>query len=114
MLNELHSQTIPGKKAMVVISNGKSMKTTGILERVLKELLAVGVETAVFDKVQANPLRSTVMEGATFARENSCDFVVALGGGSVMDASKAMTATSGIICSAALVAGKSLSIKHCR
>lgn len=92
MLNELHSQTIPGKKAMVVISNGKSMKTTGILERVLKELLAVGVETAVFDKVQANPLRSTVMEGAVFARENSCDFVVALGGGSVMDASKAMAA----------------------
>lgn len=92
MLNELHSQTIPGKKAMVVISNGKSMKTTGILERVLKELLAAGVETAVFDKVQANPLRSTVMEGAAFARENSCDFVVALGGGSVMDTSKAMAA----------------------
>lgn len=92
MLNELHSQTMPGKKAMVVISNGKSMKTTGILERVLKELLAAGVETAVFDKVQANPLRSTVMEGAAFARENSCDFVVALGGGSVMDASKAMAA----------------------
>lgn len=92
MLNEFHSQIMPGKKAMVVISNGKSMKTTGILERVLKELLAAGVETAVFDKVQANPLRSTVMEGAAFARENSCDFVVALGGGSVMDASKAMAA----------------------
>lgn len=92
MLNELHSQTMPGKKAMVVISNGKSMKTIGILEHVLKELLAAGVETAVFDKVQANPLRSTVMEGAAFARENSCDFVVALGGGSVMDASKAMAA----------------------
>ncbi len=54
MLNELHNQTMPGKKAMVVISNGKFMKTTGILERVLKELLAAGVETAVFDKVQAN------------------------------------------------------------
>lgn len=92
MLNELHSQIMSGKKAMVVISNGKFMKTTGILERVLKELLAAGVETAVFDKVQANPLCSTVMEGAAFARENSCDFVVALGGGSVMDASKAMAA----------------------
>lgn len=92
MLNELHNQTMPGKKAMVVISNGKSMKTTGILERVLKELLASGVETAVFDKVRANPLRSTVMAGAAFARENGCDFMVALGGGSVMDASKAMAA----------------------
>lgn len=58
----------------------------------LKELSAAGVETAVFDKVQANPLRSTVMAGAAFTRENGCDFVVALGGGSVMDASKVMAA----------------------
>lgn len=91
-LNELHTQTMPGKKAMVVISNGKSMKETGTLCRVLKELEQAGVETAVFDQVQANPLRSTVMAGAVFAKENACDFVVALGGGSVMDASKAMAA----------------------
>lgn len=43
-------------------------------------------------RVQANPLRSTVMDGAAFAKENGCDFIVALGGGSVMDASKAMAA----------------------
>lgn len=91
-LNELHAQEMPGKKAMVVISNGKSMKETGTLYRVLKELAQAGVETAVFDRVQANPLRSTVMNGAAFAKENCCDFVVALGGGSVMDASKAMAA----------------------
>ena len=91
-LNELHTQSMPGKKAMVVISNGKSMKETGTLYRVLKELAQAGVETAVFDRVQANPLRSTVMSGAEFARENQCDFIVALGGGSVMDASKAMAA----------------------
>lgn len=91
-LNELHVQEMPGKKAMVVISNGKSMKETGTLYRVLKELAQAGVETAVFDRVQANPLRSTVMDGAAFAKENCCDFVVALGGGSVMDASKAMAA----------------------
>lgn len=91
-LNELHTQAMPGKKAMVVISNGKSMKETGTLYRVLKELATAGVKTEVFDRVQANPLRSTVMEGAAFARENGCDFIVALGGGSVMDASKAMAA----------------------
>lgn len=43
-LNELHTQPMPGKKAMVVISNGKSMKETGMLYRVLKELAHVGVE----------------------------------------------------------------------
>lgn len=91
-LNELHAQEMSGKKAMVVISNGKSMKETGTLYRVLKELAQAGVEAAVFDRVQANPLRSTVMDGAAFAKENCCDFVVALGGGSVMDASKAMAA----------------------
>lgn len=91
-LNELHTQTMPGKKAMVVISNGKSMKETGTLYRVLKELKQAGAETAVFDRVQANPLRSTVMAGAAFAKKSACDFVVALGGGSVMDASKAMAA----------------------
>ena len=41
-LNELHTQSMPGKKAMVVISNGKSMKETGTLYRVLKELASVG------------------------------------------------------------------------
>lgn len=44
----------------------------------------------VFRKVEANPLKSTAMEGAEFARSHKCDFVVALGGGSVMDAAKIM------------------------
>ncbi|WP_367121683.1 iron-containing alcohol dehydrogenase [Methanohalophilus sp. DAL1] len=49
-----------------------------------------GVETVVFDKVEANPLRSTVMVGGAFVKENNCDFIVALGGGSCMDAAKAI------------------------
>lgn len=92
VLNELHTHSMPGAKALVVTSGGTSMKRTGTLARVLNELARAGVETAVFDRVQANPLRSTVMDGASFARENRCDFVVALGGGSVMDAAKAMAA----------------------
>ena len=44
----------------------------------------------MFDKISANPLKSTVMEGGAFARQNGCDFIVALGGGSVMDAAKAI------------------------
>jgi len=91
-LNTLHEQALPGKKAMVLISNGKSTKTNGSLDRMLSELKTAGVETIVFDKVEANPLKSTVMAGAAFARKHGCDFIVALGGGSVMDASKAMAA----------------------
>lgn len=89
-LQKLHRQTLPGKKAMVVISNGKSTKANGYLDRTLEQLAKAGIAAAVFDKVEANPLRSTVMAGAAFAREEQCDFIVALGGGSCMDAAKAM------------------------
>jgi len=91
-LNNLHEQSMPGKKAMVVISNGKSTKENGSLEKTVSELKRAGVASAVFDRVEANPLKSTVMAGAAFARANQCDFIVALGGGSVMDASKGMAA----------------------
>lgn len=89
-LNYLHTQAMPGKKAMVVISNGKSVHTSGVLERTLEQLKRADVETVLFDKVGANPLKSTVEEGAHCARDNGCDFIVALGGGSVMDAAKIM------------------------
>lgn len=90
MVKELHKQQLPGKKAMVAISNGRSTKDNGYLNTVETELHLAGIETVVFDRIEANPLKSTVMAGAAFAKENRCDFIVALGGGSVMDASKAI------------------------
>jgi alcohol dehydrogenase len=90
-LNNLHAQKMPGKKAMIVISNGKSTRSNGYLARTEEQLKLAGVETVVFDKVEANPLRSTVMTGGVFAKANSCDFIVALGGGSCMDAAKAIS-----------------------
>lgn len=89
-VKELHNQQLPGKKAMIVISNGKSTKANGYLDTVEAELKQAGVETVLFDHVEANPLKSTVMAGSRFAHDNGCDFVVALGGGSVMDAAKVM------------------------
>ena len=89
-LNHLHEQALPGSKALLVITSGKSVRENGGLDRTLEELAHAGVHTVLFDKVQANPLKSTVMAGAKAARENGCDFVVALGGGSVMDAAKIM------------------------
>lgn len=90
MLNNLHKQQMPGKKALIVISNGKSTKENGSLDRTEEQLEKAGVEYAVFDGIMANPLKSTIDEGAKAAKENGCDFIVALGGGSVMDASKAI------------------------
>ena len=89
-LGSLHEQVMPGKKAMLVISNGKAVRANGALSRTEEELRLANIEYTIFDKVEPNPLKGTVEEGAAFARENGCDFVVALGGGSVMDAAKVM------------------------
>lgn len=87
-LGNLHTLRMPGKKALVVISNGKSTRANGYLDRTLEQLKLAGVESVVFDKIQANPLKASVEEGAQLAVSEGCDFVVALGGGSVMDAAK--------------------------
>ncbi len=87
-LSHLHEQKLPGSKALLVISGGKSVRENGALDRTQAELAQAGVQTVLFDQIRANPLKSTVMAGAEAARENGCDFVVALGGGSVMDAGK--------------------------
>lgn len=91
-LNELGSQEMPGKKAMVLISNGKSTKENGYLDRTLEQLKKAGVETAVWAGIMENPLKEAVMEGAAFARDNGCDFIVALGGGAVLDSAVAISA----------------------
>lgn len=87
-LHELHAQKLPGKKALVVTSNGSSTKRYGYLAELESELDKAGVAHVLFDRIRPNPTRKNVMDGAAVAKDNGCDFVVALGGGSVMDASK--------------------------
>ncbi len=81
---------LPGKKALVVIGASGAMRKHGYLDRVLEYLGANGVETVVYDKIQPNPICDHVEEGASVARENGCDFVVGLGGGSTLDSSKSI------------------------
>lgn len=87
-LKNLHLEKMPGGKALVVTSNGQSTKKYGYLAAVQQELDRAGVPHVLFDGVRPNPTRDNVMDAARLARENGCDFVVALGGGSVMDAGK--------------------------
>ncbi len=91
-LKELGKQKMPGKKAMLLTSNGKSTKANGYLDRTIEQLKIAGVEYAVWSGIMENPLKEAVMEGAAFAKENGCDFIVALGGGAVLDSSVAISA----------------------
>lgn len=81
---------LPGKKALIVIGAGQSMRKLGYLDRVTGYLAQNGVESVVYDKILPNPLVENVMEGAKVARENNCDFIVGLGGGSPIDSSKSI------------------------
>ena len=87
-LNKLRDQAMPGKKALIATSNGQSAKKYGYLARVEKELELAGAAHELFDEVRPNPTRDNVMAGAAKAKSTGCDFVVALGGGSVMDCAK--------------------------
>ena len=91
-LDGLGNQPMPGKKALLLISAGKSAKVSGALERTQAQLEKAGVEYAVCAKIHENPTREIVMEAAAFAKENGCDFIVALGGGAVLDSSVAVAA----------------------
>ena len=91
-VKELCNEKMPGKKAMLIISNGKSVRENGALAAVEQGLTAAGVDYVVFDKIQSNPLEPTIMEGVEFARQNSCDFVIGLGGGSVLDSATIISA----------------------
>ena len=87
-LQNLHKEVLPGKKALVVISGGTSAKRYGYLAALENELDLAGVEHVLFDEIRPNPTTQSVMDGTARAKEAGCDFVVALGGGSVMDSSK--------------------------
>ena len=90
-LNDLHGELHFGKKALLVLSNGKSAKTNGSLRRVEEQLADAGLTWILFDEIESNPLSDTVMRGSETVRKANCDFIVALGGGSVIDAAKAIS-----------------------
>lgn len=80
-----------GTRALVVIGGG-SIQRSGTLDRALASLKGAGVEATVFEGVEPNPRLTTVAAGGARALDSKAEVVIALGGGSVMDAAKVMAA----------------------
>ena len=74
----------------LLLVTDKGVVNAGLLDRVTRALEAAGIKFTIFDSVEANPTPTTVHSGAELFRKNSCDGLVALGGGSPMDAAKAI------------------------
>ncbi len=90
-LNEIKTTPyLPGKKALVVIGASGAMRKYGHLERVLTCLKENGVKAVVYDKIQPNPVTEHIEDGAAVAKQNRCDFVLGLGGGSTLDSAKSI------------------------
>ncbi|WMC93918.1 iron-containing alcohol dehydrogenase [Kineothrix sp. MB12-C1] len=84
-----HLKSLNTKRTSIVIG-GSSMIKSGMLDTVRAYLQEAGAETMVIDGVEPDPAFSTVVRGAEQMKEFGPDLIVALGGGSVMDAAKAM------------------------
>ena len=82
---------LDGKRAIVVVGGG-SMKRFGFLDKVEANLKAAGMEVSLFEGVEPDPSVETVMKGAEAMRQFQPDWIVAIGGGSPIDAAKAMWA----------------------
>ncbi len=82
-------KTFEGKKAFVCVGGG-SMKRFGFLDRVVQYLQEAGMEVKLFEGIESDPSVDTVMKGAKEMQDFGPDWIVAIGGGSPIDAAKAM------------------------
>lgn len=82
-------KNLNGEKAILVLGGG-SMKKFGFVDRAVAYLKEAGIETILFENVEPDPSVETVMKGAEMMREFEPDWIISMGGGSPIDAAKAM------------------------
>ncbi len=78
-----------GQKALIVTGRN-SAKKTGALDDVARALLEMNITYVVFDEVEENPCTKTIERAASFGKKEKIDFIIGIGGGSPLDASKAI------------------------
>ena len=89
-VNEVGNLSKPYGSRALIVTGRSSAKKSGLYDKVRNSLEDAGIESVLFDNVSQNPLTTTVIEGADIAKANDVEFVVAIGGGSIMDCAKAI------------------------
>lgn len=93
-LSRLGEIVSPHGKRALVVTGGGSIKRSGVFDRAVESLKEAGVTVFECSGVEPNPRITSVARGADTARKEKCDVIVALGGGSTMDAAKAIAAAA--------------------
>jgi len=91
---EIGSEVAKYGKKVLIVTGRSSTKKSGLLEKTISLLDEAKVKYEVFDKVEQNPLTTTVYEGVEVIKETGCDVILGLGGGSIMDAAKSIAFAS--------------------
>ncbi|MCJ7690814.1 MAG: iron-containing alcohol dehydrogenase, partial [Clostridiaceae bacterium] len=89
--NEVGMEVSKYSKKVLLHYGGGTIKTTGLYDRVVASLKKAGVSYVELSGVKPNPRLSLVQEGIKLCRDNEIDFILAIGGGSVIDSSKAIS-----------------------
>ncbi len=92
MVDKLGEQVARYGKTVLLVYGGGSIKRTGLYDRVIAQLRQIDAAVVELPGVEPNPRLSTVQKGIALCREHGVDFILAVGGGSVIDAAKAVAA----------------------
>lgn len=91
-LGHLHEEVLKYGKSVLVVYGGGSIKKIGLYDKVIKELKENNIEVYELAGVEPNPRHTTVNKGAKICKDNHITSILGIGGGSIIDASKAIAA----------------------
>lgn len=91
-INKLGDEIRPYGSKVLLVYGGGSVKRSGLYDQVIGQLQGIGAEVTELPGIEPNPRISSVREGIRLCREHGIDFILAVGGGSVVDASKGIAA----------------------
>ena len=91
-VNQVGEETAKYGKKVLLVTGGGSVKKSGLYDQVISQLKNHGLTIFEVTGVQPNPRLSSVYEGIEICKREGIDFILGVGGGSVIDAAKAMAA----------------------